>query len=149
MEHLQSFFFFTAYLITLSFIFAIPFRWTVTILFHIFIAAELLEETRAKCRVLESEVERRQLEAQDGWSAAAHLQQYFRNLHNILKGSSEQDEEFTDEPSALAELVRSSIVSLNNEYQELRETNAKNKDLISLLTRKTQFSNKSSACLLF
>ncbi|KAK4002328.1 hypothetical protein OUZ56_004163 [Daphnia magna] len=95
---------------------------------------ELLEETRAKCRVLESEVERRQLEAQDGWSAAAHLQQYFRNLHNILKGSSEQDEEFTDEPSALAELVRTSIVSLNNEYQELRETNAKNKDLISLLT---------------
>ncbi|KAI9561754.1 hypothetical protein GHT06_012715 [Daphnia sinensis] len=95
---------------------------------------ELLEETRAKCRVLESEVERRQLEAQDGWSAAAHLQQYFRNLHNILKGSSEQDEESTDEPSALAELVRTSIVSLNNEYQELRETIAKNKDLISLLT---------------
>ncbi|XP_059350770.1 sarcolemmal membrane-associated protein-like isoform X3 [Daphnia carinata] len=98
------------------------------------ILQELLEETRAKCRVLESEVERRQLEAQDGWSAAAHLQQYFRNLHNILKGSSEQDEEFTDEPSALAELVRTSIVSLNNEYQELREANAKNKDLISLLT---------------
>ncbi|XP_046441113.1 sarcolemmal membrane-associated protein-like isoform X5 [Daphnia pulex] len=95
---------------------------------------ELLEETRAKCRVLESEVERRQLEAQDGWSTAAHLQQYFRNLHNVLKGSSEQEEESADEPSELAELVRSSIVSLNNEYQELREANAKNKDLISLLT---------------
>jgi hypothetical protein len=95
-----------------------------------------LEETRAKCRVLESEVERRQLEAQDGWSTAAHLQQYFRNLHNVLKGSSEQEEESTDEPSELAELVRSSIVSLNNEYQELREANAKNKDLISLLTCK-------------
>ncbi|EFX86435.1 hypothetical protein DAPPUDRAFT_97909, partial [Daphnia pulex] len=98
------------------------------------ILQELLEETRAKCRVLESEVERRQLEAQDGWSTAAHLQQYFRNLHNVLKGSSEQEEESTDEPSELAELVRSSIVSLNNEYQELREANAKNKDLISLLT---------------
>ncbi|XP_046441110.1 sarcolemmal membrane-associated protein-like isoform X2 [Daphnia pulex] len=98
------------------------------------ILQELLEETRAKCRVLESEVERRQLEAQDGWSTAAHLQQYFRNLHNVLKGSSEQEEESADEPSELAELVRSSIVSLNNEYQELREANAKNKDLISLLT---------------
>ena len=81
-------------------------------------------------------MERRQLEAQDGWSAAAQLQQYFRNLHNVLRGSTEEEDEEIGEPSELAELVRSSIVSLKNEYQELREANAKNKDIISILTRK-------------
>lgn len=97
-----------------------------------------MEETRAKCRVLETEVEKRQLEAQDGWSAAAQLQQYFRNLHNVLRGSTEQEDDNSGEPSELAELVRSSIVSLKTEYQELREANAKNKEIISLLNRKKQ-----------
>lgn len=91
-------------------------------------------------------MERRQLEAQDGWSAAAQLQQYFRNLHNVLRGSAEQEDEEVGEPSELAELVRSSVVSLKNEYQELREANAKNKDIISLLTRKqNQFVYGSSS----
>lgn len=101
----------------------------------IWFIVELLEEARAKCRSLESEVDKRQLEAQDGWSAAAQLQQYFRNLHNVLRGSTEEEDDSTGEPSELAELVRSSIVSLKNEYQELREANAKNKEIISLLTR--------------
>ncbi len=93
-------------------------------------------------------MERRQLEAQDGWSAAAQLQQYFRNLHNVLRGSAEQEDEEVGEPSELAELVRSSVVSLKNEYQELREANAKNKDIISLLTRKLNQINLCTAHLL-
>lgn len=91
---------------------------------------------RLKCRALESEVERRQLEAQDGWSTAAQLQQYFRNLHNVLRGSTEQEDDCVGEPSELAELVRNSVASLKNEYQELRDANSKNKEIISMLTRK-------------
>ena len=99
-------------------------------------STELLEEMRLKCRALESEVERRQLEAQDGWSTAAQLQQYFRNLHNVLRGSTEQEDDCVGEPSELAELVRNSVASLKNEYQELRDANSKNKEIISMLTRK-------------
>ena len=104
---------------------------------------ELLDETRAKCRQLESEVEKRQLEAQDGWSAAAQLQQHFRNLHNALRSTSsnpDDDEELEGDPSEVAKLVRSSIVALKDEFTDLQTAQKKNEEIISQLT---------SNCVLF
>lgn len=101
--------------------------------------AELLEETRCKCQRLELEVEKRQLEAQDGWAAAAQLQQYFTNLHNLLKSPTDEETEVADEPSELAKLVSSGIVSLKDEYQKLQVANAKNKEIILQLSSKLSF----------
>ena len=93
----------------------------------------MLEETRAKCRQLESEVEKRQLEAQDGWAAAAQLQQHFRNLHNVLKDAVTEEED-DGEPSEVAQLIQSSIVALKAEYKELQVAHANNSVVIAQLT---------------
>lgn len=105
--------------------------------FSLFLLLELLEETRAQCRQLQLEAERRQLEAQDGWAAAAQLKQHLRDFFLQLKDSIEgtdSDVEDLDEPSELSLAIRSNLQSLKNEYRELEETNTKNKELITQLT---------------
>ncbi len=99
---------------------------------------ELLEEARHSSKVLELEVERRQSEAQDGWAAAARLQQYFRNLHNILKDTKLTDEdadndeeddgdveEDSGEPSALAGKINAKVELIKNCYEDLLAINVK------------------------
>lgn len=95
---------------------------------------ELLEETRAQCRQLELESERRQLEAQDGWAAAAQLKQHLRDFYQQLNESADSDAEDVDEPTELSLAIRSNLQSLKNEYRDLEEANTKNKELIIQLT---------------
>lgn len=92
-----------------------------------------MEEARITSQRLEAELEKKQLEAQDGWAAAAQLQQCFTNLHNVLRSSSDEGE-LTDEPSELATLVNSGIVSLKDEYEKLQIANARNKEMINELS---------------
>ena len=105
------------------------------------LSTELLEESRHKCQQLESEVDRRQLEAQDGWAAAARLQQHFQNLQNILKdpklGEQEGEDEDEDldggEPTELAGRISAKIVLLKNDYEDLVIINAKQNECNSQL----------------
>lgn len=92
-----------------------------------------MEEARITSQRLEAELEKKQLEAQDGWAAAAQLQQCFTNLHNVLRSSSDEGE-LVDEPSELATLVNSGIVSLKDEYEKLQIANARNKEMINELS---------------
>jgi len=101
-----------------------------------FLLLELLEETRTQCRQLELEAERRQLEAQDGWAAAAQLKQHFRDFYQQLNESVDSDVDDVDEPTELSLVIRSNLQSLKNEYRDLEEANTKNKELIIHLTGK-------------
>ena len=77
------------------------------------------------------------MEAQDGWAAAARLQQYFRNLHNVLKDSklAEDDDDDDDnevddsgEASELAGNISAKILLIKNDYEDLLAINAKQSD---------------------
>ena len=102
-----------------------------------FCQPELYTQELEKNRLLEQEVERCQLEAQDGWTAAAQLQQYLRNLHNLLIDSKTKASVDGDacgaEPSELAESIRTNIVSLKDECHQLKAVNSKNQDTVSQL----------------
>lgn len=98
----------------------------------------MLEETRAKCRQLELEVEKRQLEAQDGWAIAAQLQQHFKNLRGVLKDAAVDDED-DSEPSEVSQLIRSSIIALKEEYKELQAAHIRNTEVIAQLTSTVLF----------
>lgn len=107
---------------------------------------ELYTQELEKNRQLEQEVERRQLEAQDGWAAAAQLQQYLRNLHNLLIDSKALAPADGDacgaEPSELAESIRTSIVSLRDECHQLETANSKNQNSISQLLERLEESKE-------
>jgi len=109
---------------------------------------ELYTQELEKNRLLEQEVERCQLEAQDGWAAAAQLQQYLRNLHNLLIDSkilaSVDDDASGAEPSEVAESIRISIVSLKDECHQLQTNNSKNQDAISQLLERLEECQQQS-----
>jgi len=113
---------------------------------------ELLEEARHSSKVLELEVERRQSEAQDGWAAAARLQQYFRNLHNILKDTKLTDEdadndeeddgdveEDSGEPSALAGKINAKVELIKNCYEDLLAINVKQDENSLQLSKRIEY----------
>ena len=125
--------------------------------------SELLDEERQKNRKLEEEVERRQMEAQDGWAAAAQLQQYFRKLHNLLVkeslktslpsssspsspspaspssvpldgGDDDAAAAAAAEPCELAETIRMNVLNLKDECNRLLAANTKHQEVITQLS---------------
>lgn len=112
-------------------------------------AAELLDESREKCRQLEDEADKRVSEAQDGWALAAQLQQYFRNLNNLLVNAQSDadiavdDGDDDEEPSQLAVKINGRIASLRKDYNSCQSVNKNNNETIEQLTGEDLFSDFS------